>query len=174
VLSLSRPKPPAASPLLDPATLALESARSPDEVVAALVAGLAPARTLVLAVRSSSFVGREGSPEFSRAAVRGIDVLASSPSVLQTAMRAGSYLGALPHTPAHAGLRELFGDSDDEVYVALVTTSGHAALVIVCDAWSPGSDTGAGTRDATERIDALAKSAGQALERILLRRKRGG
>jgi hypothetical protein len=175
VLSLSRPKSslvePAPGPVfpLELAKSSFEEARAPDDVVAALITGLAPARTVVLAVRSSSFVGRAGSAAFERDVVRKVEVLNSSPSVLQTATRAGFYLGALPHTPAHDALRALFGANDDEVYVACVVASGHPSLVVVCDPSPLG-----GSSDATQRIDVLATAAGVALERILVSRKRGG
>jgi hypothetical protein len=175
VLSLSRARSaqtaaaPGPSLPLELARATFEQTRTPDAVVTALIEGLAPARTLILAVRSSSYVGRAGSAAFERDAVRQLEILSSSPSVLLTATRAGFYLGALPHTPAHAPLRSLFGEGDDEVYVASVSASGHPTLVIVCDPTALG-----GSFDATRRIDVLAGAAGQALERILLSRKRGG
>ena len=175
VLSLSRPKIPAAVaalPLAVPLELArsaFEKTRTPDEIVEGLIFGLAPARTVVLAVRSGSYVGRAGSAGFEREVVRKIEILNSSPSVVQTATRSGFYLGALPHTPAHDGLRALFGESDDEIYVASVSASGHPTLVVACDPGGLG-----GSVDATRRVDVLAIAAGQALERILVSRKRGG
>ncbi|HSU38513.1 MAG TPA: hypothetical protein VLJ38_03065, partial [Polyangiaceae bacterium] len=87
VLQLARPKAPRASvptgPLLplELAQAAFEQTRTPDEVVTALIEGLAPARTIVLAVRSTSFVGRAGSAAFEREAVRRVEILNSSPSV---------------------------------------------------------------------------------------------
>jgi hypothetical protein len=175
VLPLARPKSSRASPIPGPllplelARAAFESTRTPDDVVTTLIEGTAPARTVVLAVRSTSYVGRAGSAAFEREVVRRIELLNSSPSVVQTAARAGFYLGALPHTGAHAELRTLFGDNDNEVYVAAVSASGYPTLVVVCDPAALG-----GSLEATRRIDALATAAGQALERILLRRKRGG
>jgi Type II secretion system (T2SS), protein E, N-terminal domain len=175
ILSLSRAKSSQGAPVLGP-TLPLElargtfeQARTPDAVVTALIEGLSPARSVILAVRSNSYVGRAGSAAFERDAVRRVEILNSSPSVLQTATRAGFYLGALPHTPAHGPLRALFGENDGEVYVASVVASEHPTLVIVCDPAALG-----GSFDATRRIDVLAGAAGQALERILVSRKRGG
>ncbi len=175
VLQLARPKPPRTAvppgPLLplELAKAGFEQTRTPDEVVTALIEGLAPARSIVLAVRSTSYVGRAGSAAFEREAVRRVEILNSSPSVVQTASSVGFYLGALPHTPPHAELRAFFGDNDDEVYVVSVSASGHPTLVVICDPSVLGASL-----DATRRIDALAAVAGQALERILLRRKRGG
>lgn len=175
VLSLSRPKsgdappPPGPSLPLELARATFEETRTPDAVVTALIEGLAPASTVILAVRSNSYVGRAGSAAFERDAVRRVEILNSSPSVLQTATRAGFYLGVLPHTPAHGPLRSLFGETDAEVYVATVTASGYPTLVIVCDPAPLG-----GSLDATRRIDVLASAAGQALERILMSRKKGG
>lgn len=191
VLSLSRPKPAAAAapeaapvaaaaPLAGPGTheplLPLEEVRAtfdrtrtPDDVVAALLLGLAPAPAVVLAVRSNAYVGRAGSPELSQVAVRQIQIPTSQPSVVQTAARAGFYLGALPHTPPHDALRSLFGGTEEEMYVAAVSASGHPSLVLLCDPTALG-----GSLDATRRADTLASQAGAALERILLNRKRGG
>ena len=175
VLPLARPKSSRASvppgPLLplELAKSAFEQTRTPDDVVTAIIEGLAPARTIVLAVRSTSYVGRAGSAAFEREAVRRVEILNSSPSVVQTAARVGFYLGALPHTPPHGELRAFFGETDAEVYVASVAASGYPTLVAVCDPSLLG-----GSLEATRRIDALAAAAGLALERILLRRKRGG
>ncbi|HWP06175.1 MAG TPA: hypothetical protein VNN72_10555 [Polyangiaceae bacterium] len=197
VLSLSRPKPapgaaatpspaPASSaapaPAAEPAPAAHEPllpleevratfdrTRTPDDVVAALLLGLAPAQAVVLAVRSNAYVGRAGSPELSQVAVRQIQIPASQPSVVQTATRAGFYLGALPHTPPHDALRLLFGNTEEEMYVVAVSASGHPSLVALCEPSALG-----GSLDATRRCDALASQAGAALERILMNRKRGG
>jgi hypothetical protein len=191
VLSLSRPKPsvgspatprPAPAPALEATSapheplLPLEEVRAtfdrtrtPDDVVAALLLGLAPAQAVVLAVRSNAYVGRAGSPELSQVAVRQIQIPTSQPSVVQTATRAGFYLGALPHTPPHDALRSLFGGTEAEMYVVAVTASGHPSLVVLCEPTALG-----GSLDATRRCDNLASQAGAALERILLSRKRGG
>lgn len=189
VLSLSRPKPapaqgPSPAPVavsappsesqqpllpLDEVRATFERTRTPDDVVAALLLGLAPARAVVLAVRSNAYVGRAGSPELSQVAVRQVTIPTSQPSVVQTAARSGFYLGALPHTPAHEALRALFGEGDEETYVVAVSASGHPSLVVVCDPSALG-----GSLDATRRADALVVQAGAALERILLSRKRGG
>jgi hypothetical protein len=173
VLSLARakPAPPTASapslPLAE-ARATFERTRTPDDVVAAILLGLAPSRAVVLAVRANAYVGRAGSSELSQVAVRKLEISASVPSVLQTASRSGFYLGALPHTPAHEALRALFDNGDDEVYVAGVKASSHTVLAIVCEPAPLG-----GSVDATRRIDALATAAGQALERIVVSRKRG-
>jgi len=187
VLSLSRPKASvAAAPESAPVAAAapgthepllpleevrstFERTRTPDDVVAALLLGLAPAQAVVLAVRSNAYVGRAGSPELSQVAVRQIQIPTSQPSVVQTAARAGFYLGALPHTPPHDALRSLFGGTEEEMYVAAVSASGHPSLVVLCDPTALG-----GSLDATRRADTLASQAGAALERILLNRKRGG
>jgi hypothetical protein len=183
VLSLSRPKvapAPAAAPEpaptghepllpLEEVRATFDRTRTPDDVVAALLLGLAPAQGVVLAVRSNAYVGRAGSPELSQVAVRQIQIPTSQPSVVQTATRAGFYLGALPHTPPHAALRALFGGTEQEMYVVAVTASGHPSLVVLCDPAALG-----GSLDATRRADTLASQAGAALERILLSRKRGG
>lgn len=187
VLSLSRPKPastpePAPAAVSAPAPVAhepllpieevratFERTRTPDDVVAALLLGLAPAQAVVLAVRSNAYVGRAGSPELSQVAVRQIQIPTSQPSVVQTATRSGFYLGALPHTLPHVALRSLFGSTEEEMYVVAVSASGHPSLVVICDPTALG-----GSLDATRRADSLASQAGAALERILISRKRGG
>lgn len=179
VLVLSRAKvaaaPPAPLPVgpsqpLEEVLSALDAAASPEELVSLLVRGMAPASALVLALRTGVYEGRAGSAGMPVEAVRAVRVPAATASVVETAARSGFYLGALPFTPAHASLRALFGeDPDAEVYVRPVVASGRASLVLLSGLLPVGP-----TVDATRRADELARAAGRSLERILLRKKRGG
>jgi hypothetical protein len=143
----------------------LDGAAAPDEVVAALVFGLGAlaTRTLVLAARGGSYEGRGGSSSLGDSErLRRVRVEAGVSSVLETAAGTGYYLGLLPATPIHDGLRELFGDG--EVYVARIEASGKAVLFLVI----AGLETAFG---ATRRADELARAAGRAIERIVRARK---
>ncbi len=195
VLSLGRPKSSAATPALHAArrplgsehepkpaaklaavpaepieaVLAdLERVVSPDVAVSLLLRGMAPAPTLVLAARAGGYEGRAASLSMPLDAARKIRFEAGAPSVVETALRAGFYLGALPMTPEHAQLRTLFGSSGDgEVYVVPVQTSGRPSLVLISEIGALG-----GSVEATQRADELAYVAGEALTRILISKKR--
>lgn len=141
---------------------------SPDVAVNLLLRGMAPAPTLVLAARAGGYEGRAASLSLPLAAARKVRLEAGTPSVVETALRTGFYLGALPTTPEHAELRALFHDGgDSEVYVVPVQTSGRASLVLISEIASLG-----GSMEATRRADQLAHVAGEALTRILLSKKR--
>jgi hypothetical protein len=145
----------------------LDRARAPDEVVRALVFGLdaLATRTLVLAARAGAYEGRAGSASLGDSdRLRRIRIEIGKSAVLETAGQAGYYLGMLPPTPTHDGLRELFGDG--EVYVARIEASGRPALFLVI----AGMETAFG---ATRCADELARAASRAIERIVLARKQG-
>jgi hypothetical protein len=146
----------------------LERAKRPEEVVAALVHGsdALATRTLVLASRGGAYEGRAGSASLGDAdRLRRVRVDAGQSSAFEAAAQAGYYLGMLPQTPAHEGLRELFGDG--EVYVARIEASGRPALFLVL----AGMETAFG---ASRRADELARAASRAIERIVLSRKQSG
>jgi hypothetical protein len=146
----------------------LETVLSPDVAVSLLLRGMAPAATLVLAARAGGYEGRAASLSLPLDAARKVRLEAGAPSVIETALRAGFYLGALPMTPEHAQLRALFGGSgDSEVYVVPVQTSGRPSLILISEIEPLG-----GSVEATRRADELAYVAGEALTRILLSKKR--
>jgi hypothetical protein len=189
VLSLTRSKsrntapipPPPLAPLLSPEPAELpevskqvqeiQKAHNPDEVVTALVVGLEPAKVLVLAVRGQAYEGRAGSASFDARAVRRVRLAAGVPSVAETAVRQGYYLGTLPLTAAHGPIRELLGaDAEGEVYVTQVSVSSRPSLVVLVAL----TRALGGSVDATRRVDELSRAAGHALEAIVVSKKRGG
>ena len=170
---LSSPKPasklaPVPAEPLDAVLADLDVASSPDAAVSLLLRGMAPARTLLLAARAGGYEGRAASLSLALDAARRVRLEAGRPSVVETALRAGFYLGALPTTPEHTELRALFdGGGESEVYVVPIQTSGRSSLVLVSEISALG-----GSVDATRRADELARVAGEALTRILLSKKR--
>lgn len=179
VLSLTRSKPrhtapippPPAPPTLAQGVEEIEKAHNPDEVVTALVSGLNPAPTIVLAVRGQAYEGRAGSALLDAQGVRRIRLQVGVPSVAETAVRQGYYLGTLPLTSAHGAMREVLGsDADGEVYVTQVTVSNRPSLVVVIALLKSLG----GSVDATRKVDELCRAAGLALESIVVTKKRGG
>lgn len=141
---------------------------SPDAAVNLILRGMAPAPTLVLTARAGGYDGRAASLSLPLAAARKVRLEAGTPSVVDTALRTGFYLGALPTTPEHAELRALFdGGAESEVYVVPVQTGGRPSLVLISEIRALG-----GSVEATRRADELAHVAGEALTRILLSKKR--
>jgi hypothetical protein len=147
-----------------------ERADTAEELVALLLRGMAPAPSVVLSVRAGTYSGRAASPGLSTEAAQKVRLTAGTASVIETAVRTGFYLGALPQTPAHQALRDVFGgDADAEVYVLPVLASGHPTLVLVSQIAKLGPSV-----EATARADELARAVGKALERIVLNKKRSG
>ncbi len=147
----------------------LDSAETPDRVVELLRDGLLPAHSLVFTVKNASFDLRTASAAVTaRLGSRQISLLSQQPSVLETAVKSGFYLGPIPNTPNHRELREaLPPDAANEVYVTVVTVSDRAKLVWLVAGFEQSLDL-------TRRADELSVAAGRALARILLTRKRGG
>lgn len=146
----------------------LEDATTPEAVLEVLRDCLAPAASLVFAVKNASFDGRVGSPAVeARGSVKRISLLSHQPSVLETAVKSGFYLGPIPNTPHHRELRDaVLADAVNEVYVTVVTVSERPSLVWVLAGFEQSLDL-------TRRADELALVAGRALTRILRQRKRG-
>jgi hypothetical protein len=171
------PEPQAKAPAADPqpepvedVVSATERAGTAEELVALMLRGMAPAPSIVLSVRAGTYSGRAASPGLSADVAQKVKLTAGTASVVETAVRTGLYLGALPHTPAHAALRELFGgDGEAEVYVVPVLASGHPTLVLVSEIEKLGPSV-----EATGRADELSRAVGKALERIVMSKKRGG
>ena len=67
----------------------------------------ATAPALVLAVRGQAYEGRAGSAALDAQGVRRIRLPAGVPSVAETAVRQGYYLGTLPLTAVHGAIREV-------------------------------------------------------------------
>ena len=147
----------------------LEDATSPEAVLELLRDCMAPAASIVFAVKNASFDGRVASPSIEqRTAAKNISLLSHQPSVLETAVKSGFYLGPVPNTPNHRELRDaLPPDSVNEVYATVITVSDRASLVWLLAGFEQSLDL-------TRRADEIALAAGRALARILRLRKRGG
>jgi hypothetical protein len=182
VIQLTRTKSLGPPPIVSPGTatanvppgrsseesvLDMEGATSADEVASALALGLGSVcRTaLVFAVKAGAFEGRAAADETVRGRLRRVTVPSDRPSVLQTAVQAGRYVGPLPSTPVHEALFDLLGSPSGEILVGIVAVSGRPALVYL----GAGPDT---VYEATRRADQLAEVAGRKLERLLRERKR--
>ena len=184
VLSLGRPKPlsaPERAPepkpeLVGPpwslefeiAVAALEQAQSPEQVVSGLCEGLSPVRTLVFAVRGTSFDVRGGSAALGTPAeLRAFSVPSGNGSLLDAAARVGYYLGPQAQLAALTSLEGKWGASaNGECYARAINVSERPSLILLM----------AGFRDSTEatrRADVLARTAGSALEQIVRSRKKG-
>ena len=146
----------------------LEDATSPEGVLDILRDCLAPAASIVFAVKNASFDGRVGSPSVDeRVQVKQISLLSHQPSVLETAVKSGFYLGPIPNTPNHRELRDaLPNEWANEVYVTAVMVQERPSLVWLLAGFEQSLDL-------TRRADELALVAGRALGRILRQRKRG-
>jgi hypothetical protein len=166
-LAPSPPVPVGSEERLKEAQARIDGATSADSVVSGLMHGLEAlaTRALVLSVRGRVFEGRAGSSSLGDSdGLRTLRVDANQPTVLETAIQAGYFLGHMPPTPWHQGLRQLFGDG--EVYVGRIDVSGRPALLFVM----AGLQTAFG---ATRRADELAHASSRALERIVRSRKQG-
>jgi len=145
---------------------ALEEATTPDAILDALRDGLAPAASIVFAVKNASFDGRVASAIIERRRpAKEISLLSHQPSVLETAVKSGFYLGPIPNTPNHRELRDALPDGSAEVYVTVISVNDRVSLVWVIAGFEQSLDL-------TRRADEIALVAGRALTRILRDRKR--
>jgi hypothetical protein len=146
----------------------LEAATTPEHVLAVLRDCLAPVHSIVFTVKNASFDGRVASVGVEqRTKARQLSLLSHQPSVLETAVKSGFYLGPIPNTPNHRELREaLSPDSTNEVYATVITVSDRPSLVWLLGGFEQSLDL-------TRRADEIALAAGRALGRILRQRKRG-
>ena len=162
-------RPPPAQPSSPSTRELLEDATSPEAVLEILRDCLAPTAAIVFAVKNASFDGRVASPAVeARTPAKAISLLSHQPSVLETAVKSGFYLGPIPNTPNHRELREaLPPDAMNEVYVTVITVSDRASLVWLVAGFERSLDL-------TRRADEIALVAGRALGRILRQRKKGG
>jgi hypothetical protein len=140
----------------------LKGAQDRDAVVGLVLLGVrAVARKAgVLVARKDAVVGWACTPELGdEAAFKGISISLATPSLLTTVLAGGVYLGPLLGAVATPLLRVMKSTTED-VAIAAVRVSGRPALVIVADELG---DTLIGT----QRIEELARAAGEALEHIL-------
>jgi len=174
VIDLARPKPEASEALtrsrLREADLVqverqLAQTKSPDDVVELLVEHACPeGSTLVFSVKVDGYAARSSS--FEVQGLRDVSLPRGRPNVFQAALESGHYLGKLPETLVHALIRDLLAERlGPEVYVAPVLVTGRASLMLL----STGFER---SFAATRRIDRLVTAAGDALERLVIERKR--
>jgi hypothetical protein len=167
----SRPQTARVSSLPPPPSVRelLEKAASPEAVLELLREALAPSASIVFTIKSASFEGRVASELVEqRTPAKQLSLLSHQPSVLETAVKSGFYLGPIPNTPNHRELRDaLPPDTVNEVYVTVITVSDRPSLVWLIAGFEQSLDL-------TRRADEVAQAAGRALARILRERKRGG
>ncbi len=161
--------PPVASQRSTTTRERLEEAISPEAILEVLRDCLAPAASIVFAVKNASFDGRIASRAVEqRASAKQLSLLSHQPSVLETAVKSGFYLGPIPNTPNHRELRDaLSPDAANEVYVTVISVSDRPSLVWLLAGFEQSLDL-------TRRADEVALVAGRVLARILRERKRGG
>lgn len=166
----SRPHAARVSSVPPPATVRerLEKATSPEAVLELLREALAPSASIVFTIKNASFEGRVASELVERRTpAKQLSLLSHQPSVLETAVKSGFYLGPIPNTPNHRELRDaLPPDTVNEVYVTVIMVSDRPSLVWLIAGFEQSLDL-------TRRADEVALAAGRALARILRERKRG-
>jgi hypothetical protein len=144
---------------------AMRSALDRDEVLHALLVGtrVVARKVALFAVKKEGFVGWRCTPEFAdEMRLRETKINASLPSAFNTAVTAGHYLGPIFKSEAHAPLLAVMGRATKDVAITVVRVRGHATILVVADELG---DSALGT----QRMDELARAAGEALARILRR-----
>lgn len=145
----------------------LEMAEMPDEIVDLMVDAMSIAanKVAVFVVRGEHFQGRSGTSSLgSPEELRALSIPTTEPSILETAVQAGYYLGSLPHTASHESLRRLFRVEDEEVYATPSLVSSQPVLVLVAGELRESATS-------TRWADQLARAGADALARILRGRK---
>lgn len=148
---------------------ALGVAGSRDEVVRQLLRGarLFARRVAVLVAKRDGYHGWACNDSFGDAvALRRVHIGPGAPSVLATAVAAGSYRGPLSRGDLRAGLPAADGD----VLALPVLVKGRPAMVLLATALGEDGPP-PGRADAEHQVDealaALAEAAGEALTRVL-------
>ncbi len=175
----SEPVPPAPSrsghvSVPPPATLrgvlrALGVAGSRDEVVRQLLRGarLFARRVAVFVARRDGFHGWACNESFGdAAALRRVAIPHGVPSVLATAMAAGTYRGPLVRSDVRAGIPPADGD----VVAVPVLVHGRPAMVLLAASLGedgPPPGRAAAEQQVGEALAALAEAGGEALTRVL-------
>ncbi len=154
---------------IDHVLVALEKARTRDEVIDQLIVGMSTVarRVGAFAVKKRGFRGiacnlHLGEPK----AFREIEIPVDAPTVLGIATSKGTYLGPLPETPPHAPLVRFLRASGGEVAAVLVSVAGRPAVVLF-------ADTLGDSLIATRRAEQLGREASRAFSRILTEAKNG-
>jgi hypothetical protein len=143
----------------------LGRSKDAEEVVELLCEFLCPeGAALVFSVKSNQFIAKGSNLEVE--ALGDVVVDRTKATVFNSVLKTGHYLGSLPETEGHANVRRvLAGRLGPEVYTAAVLVSGRATLVLLVTDFDRSFSI-------TRRVDRLAAMAGEALERIVLERKR--
>ncbi len=170
VIELTRNKaaPSIQAPGVEAELLALESAEAATDVavgVAKVMLSVA-SRCLVFTVHQADYRARASAPPVEPRVLGGLVVSSSEPNVLNTALQTGYYLGPLPRTVPHHGLRQFAEFDDGEVAVGVVYVSGRPTLTFLAGGFDNAFN-------ATRRADTIATVAGRSLERILRNKKQG-
>jgi hypothetical protein len=149
---------------LDQALAGLSNADSADAVADAIVNGCEPADALVLAVHREMFEARAaGGSLAGQQAPLGIP--SGHGSLLDQALKFGSYLGPVAPTAEHAELRARLGETVGEVYALPIQVMGRPVLMLLTGRHGP-------SLEATRRANRLGEAAEQSLERIVRLRRR--
>jgi hypothetical protein len=148
---------------------AIRATRDRDEVVALACQGaLTVSRTAVLlALRKSVLKGWDGAGGgHSRDAVRNLWIPTQSPSVFRDVVaHAEPYRGAHGTTAADGLFRAALGSRGGELVVQPVRVGGKVVAVLAADDLRHGDE-------GVERIEILARAVGEALERIIVDKRR--
>jgi hypothetical protein len=148
----------------EPDFTSLTRAESADDVVAALLEGARglAARALVLVARGRTFEIRACAP--AAPALDGVEVAGGLLAAVAAAVRDQRFLGRPGEDAAPEAAARFLGP--DEVYLVPVNVGDRVPLCLLLSGL-------VATAESTRLADALARRAGQELERILRDRKRG-
>lgn len=157
----SAPRPPFADP--GPVLDAMRSAKSRDDVMQALLAGVRAValRVGLLVIKRDAFVGWSCSPELCTAETWArVQVSTGYPSALATAAAEGTYLGSVQPSEAHRPLLGAVKRASRDVAITPVKVGARPTLLVYADELG---DPALSTR----RMEDLARAAGEALARVL-------
>jgi len=152
---------------IDAVIEAIDKAKTRDEVIDNLIAGLSTVATRVgaFAVKKKGFRGIAcNAPLGESKMFRELELPTDAPTVLGIAASEGFYLGPLPETPPHEALLRFMKGTSGEVAAVLVSIAGRPAVVLFADALGD-------TMIATRRAEELGREASRAFSRILTEAK---
>jgi hypothetical protein len=144
----------------------MRGAGTRDQVLGALLSGVrAVARKVALFVlKQNAYVGWTCTPELGHvAAIRQVSIPVALPSVFTTAAAGSTYLGPLYRNEASSQLLDVMEKASRDVSIAAVRVQGRPVVLIVADELGD-------TLLATQRIEELARAAGDALARVVKRK----
>lgn len=155
-------------PFGDPSAIlvSIQTSTKRDEILVHLLAGvrMVGRKVALLVVKKNAFVGWACTQEFGdEAQLKAVQIPSSEPSALATVTAGGTYLGPLHRTATHSPLLSVMGATTRDVAISAVRVKGRAAVLIIADELGD-------TLLATQRIEELARAAGDALARVVLRR----